>query len=245
MGCHWCLAEGGALDKPLFVLTIKLSFTFFVSIQLLWVEEDRYVAFGFKTPFFDLCAGSSGDNLVKEYHVDSTYRTNRASCELFGVIANINGAGFPVAYMYFKHIGDSTTSERNCKIPALTAFFSAIRRGGINPTFMFSDKDISEIQAIKNVWGSSCGRLCIWHLKKAVDRGLAQGRALEMVYDVDEAMSEFNFVLPDFTPVRAPDSLLATKVQRDTIITMMGDHYCRHPIFNCRKFRKSQISDLH
>ncbi|SAM04530.1 hypothetical protein [Absidia glauca] len=138
--------------------------------ELLWVEEDNYVAFGFKTPFFYLCAGSSGDNLVKEYHVDSTYRTVR--------------------------------------------------------TFISSTLAIPRLN-------ETCGRLCIWHLKKAVDCGLAQGRALEMVYDVNEAMREFYFILPDFIPIRAPGLQLATKEQRDVIITMMGDHYCRHPIFNC------------
>jgi hypothetical protein len=133
------------------------------------------------------------------------------------------------------------TFERNCKIPSLTEFFGTLQQEDINPTFMFSDKDASEIQAIRNVWGNLCGKLCIWHLKQAVDRGLARGRALDIIYDVNEAMQEFVFVLPDFLPNRVPGSQLATKNQRNAIITMMGEHSCRHPIFNCRKMQKKNI----
>ncbi|SAM02860.1 hypothetical protein [Absidia glauca] len=68
--------------------------------QVVWEETLTWKGFGFTTPFFDLCVQSES---VVEYHVDSTFKTNRLSCELFGVIANINGAGFPVAYFLFKH----------------------------------------------------------------------------------------------------------------------------------------------
>lgn len=116
--------------------------------------DQRFTAFGFKAPFLNLCIESSrDDNLVKEYHIDSTYRTNQAGCDLFAAIANTNGAGFPVAYLFFKHTmpEDENTLAVGCKIPALTAMFRTMQERGLVPHFMFCDKDISEITAIINI----------------------------------------------------------------------------------------------
>ncbi|SAL97432.1 hypothetical protein [Absidia glauca] len=171
--------------------------------------------------------------MVKEYHVDSTYRTNQAGCELFAVIGNINGAGFPVAYLFFKHnLQENETSlASGCKIPAMTAMFQCMHERGLAPLFMFCDKDISEIVSITNVWGPYKVRLCLWHLKQAVDRGLSKPRGqIDPIYDVGVAISEFPFMERDFLPNRAVGSRLAPKTNRDAIVAMMGDHYCRHPL---------------
>jgi hypothetical protein len=116
--------------------------------------------------------------MVKKYHVDSTYRTNQAGCKLFAVIGNINRAGFPVAYLFFKHNmqENETSLASGCKIPAMTAMFRCMHERGLAPFFMFCDKDISEIVSITNVWGPYNVRLCLWHLKQAVDRGLSKPR---------------------------------------------------------------------
>jgi hypothetical protein len=211
----------------------KLSLFVFL-FKLLYINDERYTAYGFKTPFFELCVHSSGDNLVKEYHIDSTFRTNQAACELFAILGNVNGAGFPIAYLYFKHNmqenEDSLSS--GCKIPALTAMFRSMHERGFSPLFMFCDKDISEITSITNTWGRSTVRLCLWHLKQAVDRGLAKPRGqIPPIYDVGASIREFPFVDGHFLPNRAVGSRLAPKVNRDAIISMMGDHYSRHPVF--------------
>ena len=39
---------------------------------------------------------------VEEFHVDSTYKTNRSGHELFSVITSLNGIGFPIAYFLLK-----------------------------------------------------------------------------------------------------------------------------------------------
>jgi hypothetical protein len=56
----------------------------------------------------------------------------------------VNRAGFPIAYLYFKHNmqenEDSLSS--GCKIPALTAMFRSMHERGFSPLFMFCDKDI-------------------------------------------------------------------------------------------------------
>jgi hypothetical protein len=49
---------------------------------------------GFTTGFFDLFVHS---DQINEYHVDSTYKTNRAGFELFGIVANAQGSGYPIA----------------------------------------------------------------------------------------------------------------------------------------------------
>jgi len=47
-------------------------------------------------------------HLIEEFHVDATYKTNRANCELYGVMANVHGAGFPVSYLLLetKHVAN-------------------------------------------------------------------------------------------------------------------------------------------
>jgi hypothetical protein len=200
---------------------------------LLYINDQRYTAFAFKTPFFDLCVQSSGDNLVKEYHIDSTYRTNQAGCELFDVLGNVNGAGFPIAYMYFKHNmqenDDSLVS--GCKIPALSAVFRSMQEQGLSPLFMFCDKDASEITSNSTTWGPSKVRLCLWHLKQAVDSALAKRRSEVIpIYDVGAAIMEFPFVDGHFMPNRSVGSRLVPKANREVITTMMGDHYSRHPM---------------
>ncbi|KAI7849552.1 hypothetical protein BDC45DRAFT_609476 [Circinella umbellata] len=38
----------------------------------------------------------------EEFHVDSTYKTNRPGHDLFPVVATVNGIGFPIAYFLLK-----------------------------------------------------------------------------------------------------------------------------------------------
>src|SRR5258706_15790525 len=49
-----------------------------------------------------------------------------------------------------------------------------IRSLGIDPRFTLSDKDQSEINALKAVWPCAKHQLCLWHVLRALKRRLSQ-----------------------------------------------------------------------
>jgi hypothetical protein len=204
---------------------------------------------GFTTGFFDLFVHS---DQVNEYHVDSTYKTNRAGFELFGIVANVQGSGYPIAYMIMNV--DSRTNRANQdthRVAVLKLFFRAMKDRGLNPTFMFCDKDMAEINAIEATWNPSVIRLCLWHLKRAVKTKLGQPKS-DPVYNPFQAQYEFPFVHTDFAPiVNAPireTGLLTTIEQREHILELIGSHYNRHALipngkstFSFDRFQKRKL----
>ena len=147
---------------------------------------------------------------VEEYHVDSTYKISHTGHELFGIVAQVNGIGIPIAYFLLKlnntntnnnnnnnnnhrHADVATTATTNplnllttfptstlihlpthqavtnSQLPSsyvpltieqeathsehIVLFFSKLREVGLNPHFMFTDKDEGQITAIAYVWG--------------------------------------------------------------------------------------------
>jgi hypothetical protein len=189
---------------------------------------------GFKTGFFDLFVQS---DQVTEYHVDSTYKTNRAGFELFGVVANVYGSGYPIAYLIVKVTSNANVSgEDTGRITALKTFFQEMKDRGFNPTFFFTDKDQAEINAIEAIWpsdGPSIVRLCLWHLKRAIKLKLSKPKtAILPIYNEQAAHLEYDFVDTSFVPVedarRRNRTLLTTVNQRAVILEMMGKHYNMH-----------------
>ncbi|SAL95028.1 hypothetical protein [Absidia glauca] len=192
-------------------------------------EEVKYL--GFTTGLFDLFV--HGDQ-VNEYHVDSTYKTNRAGFELFGIVANVQGSGYPISNMIMNV--DSRTNPANQdthRVAVLKLFFRAMKDRGLNPTFMFCDKDMVRINAIEATWNPSVIRLCFWHLKRAVKTKLGQPKS-DPMYNPFQAQHEFPFIRTDFAPVvNAPireTGLLTTVEQREHILELMGSHYNRHAL---------------
>ncbi|SAM04532.1 hypothetical protein [Absidia glauca] len=101
------------------------------------VEGAQY--FGFKTGFFELLVRS---DQVTKYHVDSTYRSNNAGFELFGIVANVYGSGYPIAYLLMKINASSNNNnndnnddreENNSRIGVLKTFFSTHEKSRLEP----------------------------------------------------------------------------------------------------------------
>jgi hypothetical protein len=87
----------------------------------------------FTTPFFEKLAR---DVRVDEYFIDATYKTDEPGFDLYGVLANVRGAGFPVAYMLVK---------------AVKKFLNELMERGMQPRFFHTDKDWSQIKAVQTV----------------------------------------------------------------------------------------------
>jgi hypothetical protein len=85
-----------------------------------------------------------------EIYVDSTHKTNINKAELFAIIGEEDGVGIPLGYMMMekKPAEDSRLyplEVMNC----LESFFAYSRDLGLNPTFLHTDKCMSEIGALQ------------------------------------------------------------------------------------------------
>ncbi|CAD7067123.1 unnamed protein product, partial [Tilletia caries] len=105
-----------------------------------------------------------------EISIDSTYGTNNAGHELFGILAELDGTGVPLAYC-FLNTKDMEADGR--KISILTEVLQALKGRGLTPTFVGCDKDSAELAAIANVWPTAKVQLCYWHVRRAVRQKLA------------------------------------------------------------------------
>src|SRR5258706_8403584 len=77
----------------------------------------------------------------------------------------------------------------------------AIRSLRIDPRFTLSDKDQSEINALKEVWLSAKHQLCLWHILRALKRRLSQNEH-PALYHAFEAHHAFPDIDPAFIPLR-------------------------------------------
>ena len=93
--------------------------------------------------------------------------------ELFAGVADMLGKGLPLAYLFISTEVDAAPYTNQT---ALIAWMGAIRALGIDPEFTLSDKDQSEINALKHVWPQAKHQLCLWHILRALKWCLSQNQ---------------------------------------------------------------------
>ncbi|KAF7725365.1 hypothetical protein EC973_009631 [Apophysomyces ossiformis] len=213
-------------------------------VCMIFDQNERGVsALGFVTSLFNVASVSP---FVEEFHVDSTYKTNRIGCELFGIIANVNGSGFPIAYMIL-HLDPRHTPEENTRSDVLKAFFTTLRQKGLQPKFMFTDKDVGQIAAIESTWEPRTLRLCLWHMQRSIKIKLAQEKLLHPIYNAENAVQEFPFIDPVFQPDFIDRSgIICPQGHRDPINAMITKHYNMHPLIpiNNRMYSALEIHSM-
>jgi hypothetical protein len=89
-------------------------------------------------------------SLVKEIFIDATYNTSKEATHLYAIVGNEYGYGIPLGFMLME-IGkkENTKSSKTVK-EALNCnrnFYSKAKELGLEPTFVHTDKDWSEISA--------------------------------------------------------------------------------------------------
>ena len=108
---------------------------------------------------------------VKELAMDATFGTNHAGMDLFAVLAEVDGTGVVLGYCLVG-VAPSIDGVRRADPGALTnileQFLRRIRMAGFVPTFFGTDKDASEIAAVRLVWPKTKLQLCYWHAKRAI-----------------------------------------------------------------------------
>lgn len=193
------------------------------------MQEHNLNASAFLTPLCNvLCLRN---DLVQEFYIDSTYKTNRQNHELFVVLANVNGAGYPVAYL----LVDTTRAPPDATTPKtviITDFLRSLSAAGMNPQFMFSDKDAAQMRAIETVFENHTLRLCIWHMLKAVGQKLSQTKSQRPPhYNLPALMQRFEFIEEDFFPsVENRDGHVCPSELHSVFTNMMKRHYTMHPL---------------
>jgi hypothetical protein len=112
--------------------------------------------------------------------MDANFGTNNMAMDLFAVLAEVNGTGVPLAYCFTQLFKDNDRGVRRTEPGALTAileqFLRPLQASGFNPTFFGTDKDSSEISAIRPVWPGTTIQLCYWHAWRAIRTKLTSSR---------------------------------------------------------------------
>lgn len=130
--------------------------------------------------------------LTKELVIDATYGTNSAGCDLFAVLAEFDGTGVPLAYLFVERSVLSESPLSNCSgkmAHILQQFLRQLKNMGFNPSFFGCDKDKSELKAIQEVWPLVRVQLCFWHAKRAINTKLRDSSRADSLanYSPDDA----------------------------------------------------------
>lgn len=123
--------------------------------------------------------------------------TNGQNYELFAAVAEANGVGLPLAYLF---IQTTEAAAEGSKQAIIEQFLRRLKEKGVNPEFTLTDKDWSEINAMNAVYPCAKHQLCFWHALRALKKRLASRNQRPGAYNPSEAAEEFSFIKTDFVP---------------------------------------------
>ncbi|RPD61298.1 hypothetical protein L227DRAFT_466509, partial [Lentinus tigrinus ALCF2SS1-6] len=180
---------------------------------------------------------------TQELAMDSTWNTNGANFELFAAVADAKGSGIPLAFLL---IHTTKEAASGAKQTLLERFLRKLRALGVHPEFTLTDKDWSEINAMRAVWPNAKHQLCFWHALRALKQRLAKNKEHPAVYDSEAAHEKFSFIDLNFVPAgqQDPDAGIAitgpgtarTDYQfcplphRLPILRLFAKHASQHPL---------------
>ncbi|PKY39601.1 hypothetical protein RhiirA4_526491, partial [Rhizophagus irregularis] len=153
--------------------------------------------------------------------------TNNLKFELYVVHAEIDGMGFPLAYLFLEN--------GNCgggiRTGIIIDFFLQLKIRGLEPEFFLTDKDFSQISAARFVWKNVKIQLCLWHIKKAVETRLGNNKNSQQInYNGEAAHQLFSFIDPSFQPIIKEKTLFCPKELRSSVWNMMNNYLHQHPL---------------
>jgi hypothetical protein len=88
---------------------------------------------------------------VKEVFIDATFSVSRAKVHLYAIVAEELGYGVPLGFMLMEIHDKEDGRTKEHKDEALDCnrdFFQVAKDLGINPEFVHTDKDFSELTAV-------------------------------------------------------------------------------------------------
>ncbi|ODV90747.1 hypothetical protein CANCADRAFT_110365 [Tortispora caseinolytica NRRL Y-17796] len=133
--------------------------------------------------------------IISEVVIDSTFSILKDAYHLYGVLAALDGAVYPICYFCLSKKTDQKTSK---PITAHTIGMALhlLSPKGVNPSFVHIDKDRATIRAVSQIWGSEKIRVCAWHALRAV-----RTRGIENTSSINGyRYADARAVLPDIQP---------------------------------------------
>ena len=88
---------------------------------------------------------------VREVFIDATYQTSKLNMHLYSIVAEELGYGVPLAFMIMEIHPKEDETRPKVKAEALECnrhFYSEAKKLGIDPEFVHTDKDFSELTAV-------------------------------------------------------------------------------------------------
>ena len=206
------------------ILLLKERFKEKGCILLMSLHTESLTAIAFSSPCLIYLK-----EMVKEIHVDATYKTAKGRFELYAIIGQYQGTGFALGYLILDVIEGSNNLDMG-KTTILTEFFSKFKNLGLSPEYVFSDKDFSQINAAKNVWPSANIQLCLWHIKKAIVTKMKSNQRGKYKRFTAFELADLNFVDPNFVPTNANNDTVCPITHQDNVLNLVERHFNLHPL---------------
>ncbi|KAK1222359.1 hypothetical protein PQX77_014797 [Marasmius sp. AFHP31] len=129
--------------------------------------------------------------------------TNAHHLELYCIMAEVDGAGFPLSYCLLSTVESVEVRKRT---RALEKWATCVReRYGIMPDFIHVDKDMAKIGMAREVWPVAKIQICWWHQRKALRERIMKAKLSTTPYDPIRAHNKFAFIDTHFFPPGRPD----------------------------------------
>ena len=129
--------------------------------------------------------------------------------------------------MAFLLIRTSKEARSGAKQAVLERFLGQLRSRGVQPEFTLTDKDWSEINAMRATWPEAKHQLCFWHALRALKQRLAKKKETPAIYDAETARKEFSFIDTAFIPLgQRVDGSAAQVCIKLTAIQIFKFTYC-------------------
>lgn len=130
--------------------------------------------------------------------LEAADNTNNKHLELYCVMAELHGAGYPLSYCM---LSTQTAIDIGKRTKALTAWGKCLReKYGVIPRFCHSDNAMAQISMARTIWPTIKIQLCWWHLKKFLKQRLAKKDLATTPYNSRRAHTEFSWIRLDFVP---------------------------------------------
>jgi len=150
--------------------------------------------------------------------------------ELYDFHVEVNGTGFPLAYLFLENNGNCNGWIRT---DTIAAFLTEIRlRKHVEPEFFLTDKDFVQISAAQRTWPSVKIQLCQWHVKRAIETKLRDSKKTQqIIYNSLAAHEKFPFIEVTFIPtIETKSEKICPKEFRKKVWEIMNRHLHQHPL---------------
>ncbi|KAK9239455.1 hypothetical protein V1525DRAFT_417624 [Lipomyces kononenkoae] len=185
---------------------------------------------------------------MPEIFIDSTFSTNKHGYELYCVLVEYDLVSLLLSYLLLDTRSVREDGKRGIR---LTRWFAALRREGLNPNIVHTDKDFAvddflEVTAASIVFRPNNPvynhHLCLWHSLRAIDQKIT-GKAKDKGNDSTDTVRKSirTTALPEYLRFLADESdwilsksqnTRCSAEQGQTLRNMIKRHLLRHPLLS-------------